>query len=134
MTVLVDTDVLLDLILDREPHAAAAAAVIDRVQTGAEPGYVAWHTVANLYYLIRPGNGHQQAVQFIGELADVFGVAPTTSAHLKMALDLPLKDFEDALQVGAALSCAADVIVTRNTRDFRGSPVPALRPADYLRR
>ncbi len=57
---------------------------------------------------------------------------PTTTAHLRGACQLPFKDFEDAMQVGAAIACTADYIATRNVRDFRKSPIPALTPAQIV--
>jgi predicted nucleic acid-binding protein len=131
--ILVDTDVLLDVALDRAPFADGAVAVLDRVETGVDRGFVAWHTMANLYYLLRPQHGHGRSVTFLRELAGVVQVAPTTSSHLAAAMSLPMRDLEDAMQVGAALACSADAIVTRNVRDFRRSPVPAVRPDAYLR-
>ena len=61
-------------------------------------------------------------------------VAQTGSADALAALDLPMRDFEDALQVAAAMACGAKCIVTRNERDFKASPVPALSPDAFLRR
>ena len=72
--------------------------------------------------------------RFIDELIRFLDVAPTTTSHLKAACGLPLKDFEDAMQVGAATACAADVIATRNVRDFRNSPIPAMTPAQVVAR
>ena len=59
-------------------------------------------------------------------------IAPTTTTHLRAASRLPLKDLEDAMQVGAAIACAADYIATRNVRDFRNSPVPAVTPSRFI--
>ncbi len=132
MIVLVDTDVLVDLALGRAPHADDAAALLDALERGAARGFVAWHTVSNFFYLVSARQGAAATRRFIDDLMQFIDIAPTTTVHLRAALALTLKDFEDAMQVGAALACGAEVIATRNTRDFRKSPIPALTPAQLV--
>jgi predicted nucleic acid-binding protein len=132
--VLVDADVLIDVALDRAPFAADAAALLDRLERGPARGVVAWHTLANLHYLVAPRRGRASTRRFIGDLCTFLEVAPTATEHVRHAIELPLTDFEDALQVAAAVAADADLIATRNTRDFRRSPVLALSPADVLLR
>lgn len=132
MIVLVDADVLIDLALDQAPFATDAAALLERLERGPSRGVVAWHTLANFYYLVAPRRGRTDTRRFIGELSGFLEVAPTTTAHLRAALDSAITDLEDALQAGAAMAAGADVIATRNVRDFRRSPVPARTPANVL--
>ena len=134
MIILVDADVLIDLALDREPFAEPAAALLDRLERGPSRGVVAWHTLANLHYLVAPRRGRAGTRRFIGELCTFLEVAPTTTVHVRLAVEAPVADFEDALQVGAAIAAGAEVIATRNVRDFRRSPVPAFTPVDLLER
>lgn len=134
MIVLVDTDVLVDVALDRAPHATDAAALLDALESGASRGFVAWHTISNFYYLVSARRGRPGTRQFIEELTRFLDVAPTTREHLRAATRLPLKDFEDAMQVCAASACSADFIATRNVRDFRESPIPAMTPAQVVAR
>lgn len=130
MRILIDTDVLLDLALNRAPHAEAASRILDGVQRGALAGVVAWHTVSNLYYLLASFSDRKRALEFIRDLTAIVDVAPTSSASLRTALNLEMSDFEDAMQVAAALAAGVDVIVTRNVGDFRKSPLRAVRPGD----
>lgn len=134
MIVLVDTDVLVDVALDRARHATDAAALLDALEHGASRGFVAWHTISNFYYLVSPRYGRAGTRQFIDELVHFLDIAATTRAHLRSAAQLPFKDFEDAMQVGAAMACSADFIATRNVRDFRKSPIPAMPPSQVLAR
>ncbi len=67
------------------------------------------------------------------ELAQFVDVSPTTTESLRFAGGLEMKDFEDALQVAAAVACQADVIATRNLRDYAKAPVKALKPAVVLK-
>ncbi|HUF17432.1 MAG TPA: PIN domain-containing protein [Thermoanaerobaculia bacterium] len=88
MRILIDTDVLLDLALDRKPHAEGAARVIEAVQRGSVSGIVAWHTISNLYYILTSFSDRKRALGFVRELAAIVEVAPTDSATLDIALSL----------------------------------------------
>ncbi|MBI3981713.1 MAG: PIN domain-containing protein [Gemmatimonadetes bacterium] len=132
MIILLDTDVLIDVALDRAPHAAAAAQLLDRLQQRPGSGFVAWHTVANFYYLVRPTRGGGDARAFIAELIRFVEVSPTTTDSLRRAARLEMKDFEDAMQVAAAEACGAEVIATRNVRDYVKAPVRVATPKTLL--
>ena len=130
--ILVDTDVILDVALDRDPHVEASAALLDRLERGPVKGFVAWHTLSNLYYMLRPDGGGADVRAFLTGLTAFLRVAPPDTEGFRLAASLPMPDLEDAMQVAAALACGARFIATRNGRDFRTSPVPAITPADAL--
>ncbi len=134
MRILVDTDVLLDVAFDRPPHFDAAAALLDHLEQHPGTGFVAWHTVSNFYYLVVPRYGREETRELILDLSRFVEVAVTDTESLRLAGRLQMRDFEDAMQVAAAQACAADVIATRNTRDFRVSPVAARTPKQVLQR
>lgn len=127
MRALLDTDVLLDVALAREPHAAASAEVLRWAESGGVAA-VAWHTLTNCAYLLKGGGR-----PFLERLLRLVEVAPVTTADARRALALPVSDIEDAFQIAAALAWGADAIVTRNVSDFRRSPVRALSPAAFLK-
>ena len=121
---LLDTDVLIDVALDRHPHADAAAELLDRLERGRENAFIAWHTVSNFYYLVAPTRGGPSARDFIVELTRFVEVAATDTRAVRFAAALPMRDFEDAMQVAAArLRCAAHRHAKRS--DFDRSPIPA---------
>ena len=126
--ILLDTDVLIDLALDRQPYAAAAARLFDQIEQGSMRACIAWHTVSNFYYLFAPTRGQQSAKEFIVELTQFIDVAATDTQSVCYAASLAMGDFEDALQVAAARSAGARRIVTRNTKDYARSPIPAVLP------
>ena len=130
---LLDTDMLIDVALDRHPHADPATELLDRIEHGATPGFIAWHTVSNFYYLVAPSRGGLSARDFIIELTRFVGVAETSTEAVRFAAALPMSDFEDALQVAAARACGAQHIVTRNVKDYVHSPIPAITPREALR-
>ena len=129
---LLDTDVLIDVALDRRPHSGPAAELLDRIEHGAEAAYIAWHSVSNLYYVVTPSLGGISTRDFIIELTRFVGVAATDTEGIRYATELPMKDFEDAMQVAAARACGARHIVTRNVQDYVRSPIPAVAPREAL--
>jgi predicted nucleic acid-binding protein len=126
--ILIDTDVLLDLALDRAPHSDHAAKLLDRLERAPTAAFIAWHTVSNIFYLLARQRGGPGARDFVEELIHFTHIVPPDTDALRYAIGLPMKDFEDAMQVAAARACGAEHIVTRNVRDYRGSPIPAISP------
>ena len=129
---LLDTDVLIDVALDRHPHSGPSSELLDRIEWGPRRAFVAWHTVSNLYYLVAPARGGADTRDFLVELTRFVAVAPADTAALRYAASLPMTDFEDPMQVAAARACGARHIVTRNVRDFAHSPIPAMTPREAL--
>jgi len=130
---LVDTDILIDVALDRRPNAAAAADLLDALERRQATGFIAWHTVANFHYLVVSKQGPAATKAFLLELLRFVQVAPTSTDSVRYAAGLPMRDFEDALQVAAAVACGANTIATRNIRDFSRSPVRAATAATLLK-
>ena len=133
MNVLVDTDVLIDLALGRTPHDEPAADLVDALERRRASGFLAWQSASNFYYLVAPKRGNAVARTFLLDLAQFVEIAPTSTDSLRHAGRLKLRDFEDAMQVAAAMACGADLIATRNNKDYAGSPIPAMAPADILK-
>ena len=103
--ILLDADVILDVALDRAPWADDSAALLALLERGPVGCFVAWHTLSNLHYLLRPAQGQDDARAFLRALTDFVRVAPTDTDAFRLALALPLKDLEDAMQVAAAQAC-----------------------------
>jgi predicted nucleic acid-binding protein len=116
--ILFDTNVVLDVLLDRQPY----------VETGVSEGMVAAHTVRTIHYLIRKEMGNIKAKRVISAILRVFGVAAVDGAVVQEALQLPFADFEDAVSAAAARLAGCACIVTRDPKGFRGSPVRSLTP------
>ena len=131
--ILLDTDVLIDIALDRRPHSGPATELLDRIEHGAESAYIAWHSVSNLYYIVAPARGGVSTREFIVELTRFVAVASTDTEAIRYAAELPMADFEDAMQVAAARACGARHIVTRNIEDYQRSPISGGQPSeDFL--
>jgi predicted nucleic acid-binding protein len=126
--VLFDTNVVLDVLLDRQPYAEASASAWAAVETGILEGMLAAHSVTTIHYLVRKEKGNVKARRIVSAILRVFGVAAVEGAVIQEALQLPCSDFEDAVTAAAARLAACECIVTRDPKGFRGSPVRALTP------
>ena len=132
--IFLDTDVLIDIALDRRPHSGPASELLDRIERGTRGAYVAWHSISNLYYIVAPVRGGANARDFVVELTRFVAVATTDTESVRYAAELPMADFEDAMQVAAARACGARYIVTRNISDYVRSPIRAVGPGEALSR
>jgi predicted nucleic acid-binding protein len=126
--ILFDTNVVLDVLLDRQPHVEASAAVWAAVETGISEGLLAAHAVTTIHYLIRKEMGTIKAKRVLSAILRVFGVAAVDGAVVQEALQLSFSDFEDAVTAAAARVAGCECIVTRDPKGFRGSPIRSLVP------
>jgi len=129
---LVDINVILDVLLDREPHVRASAAVWAAVEAQTAEGLLAGHAVTTIHYQVRKESGAAKAREIMSRILSVCGVAPVVGAALREALLLPCPDFEDAVTAAAARRARCDFIVTRDPKGFRGSPVRPITPEAAL--
>ena len=130
MCLLLDLNVLLDVAFQR-PGEPASSQVIARCGREHE-AWLAWHSVATLAYLIERQHSAAQARDFVRGLLVWADVTVTQRSDAQQALDWPMPDYEDALQAAAAVACGAQIVITRNVRDFKGSPVPAMTPEVFI--
>ncbi|MDT8369534.1 MAG: PIN domain-containing protein [Longimicrobiales bacterium] len=130
---LIDTDVLLDVALDRTPHATDSIALLRALEGRPKQAFVAWHTLANLSYLLRGIEGDEPR-EFLESLIGFLTIAPGDGEAFRRATALRMTDFEDAMQVGAALEAGCAVVVTRNLRDYVNAPIEAVPPSEAVRR
>jgi predicted nucleic acid-binding protein len=126
--VLVDVNVVLDVLLDRQPHAAASAVVWAAIETGLAEGLLVAHAVTTIHYFIRQEHRAAKARSLMGAILRVFRVAAVDGTVIEDALHLPGPDFEDAVAAAAAQFAGCHLIVTRDPKRFRASPVRVLTP------
>ncbi|MCF6311779.1 MAG: PIN domain-containing protein [Verrucomicrobiales bacterium] len=127
MRLLIDCDVLLDVALAREPFYTDSARLLDWAERHPGSTAIAWHTIANIFYMTG-----SKSRQFIKDLLIFCEVPATDTASMQFALACDMKDFEDAMQVAAAECFNAQLIVTRNIKDYRNSPIKALDPQGVM--
>jgi len=132
MKILVDTNVILDVLLEREPHYHASAEVL-KLCGMRIIGLVAASQTTDIFYLLRRnGKDPDSAKEILKKLTDNVKVIDVTAGDVKNALASKMSDYEDALLAYGARRQKADYIITRNEKDFVNSPVPALAPKTFL--
>lgn len=133
MKVFVDTNIMLDVLLDRQPFAAPAARIWGLCEREAVEGYISAISHNNCHYLIARIANKTTADQSIRLILDTFRTVPVGERIVRKALDAGFGDFEDAIQYYSAIHTKADFLVTRNASDFPKEPViPILAPEDLL--
>lgn len=132
MRVLVDLNVILDVLLDRAPHADEAAALWAAIEVGHAEGFLAAHAVTTLHYLAGRGQSRVFAERCVRDLLTVFAVAPVDRDVIDDALRLGGPDFEDAVTIAAGARAGCTLIATRDRAGFKRSPVTCLDPAAAL--
>lgn len=130
--ILVDLNVVLDVVQERQPHYRASASVLDQVIRGKVEAALSAHAVTTVHFILRRHQSADVASRVVEWLLSRFAIAAVGKAELIRAQALNWTDFEDAVVAAAAESSGCREIVTRNVRDFRASPVPAVTPEEYL--
>lgn len=133
MRALLDTDVVLDLFLDRKPFAEAAAELWELNRQNRYEGYVSAITPINVFYFARKFKGRGEARQIVAKLLAALPVCTVDSSVLRGAMSISFSDYEDAVQHASATASLLDAIVTRNTDDYKSSTLPVYTPTDFLR-
>lgn len=130
--VLLDSDVLLDVLAQRQPFVVASAQALSAATGSQVRGYISGHAVTNIFYILRRQVGGETARDLLSRLLQHLEVASVTDAVVKAALQSSMTDFEDAVTSEAASAAGVELIVTRNKGDFTDSTVPALLPDEFL--
>ena len=131
--VLFDINVLLDVLQKREPFYQVSAQVLSLSENGVIEGFISAHSVTTLMYLLTKDKSSELARVVLTSLLQFLKVAKVDQSTIEQSLNLSYRDYEDAVQVIAALQSNLDFLVTRNPRDFPLSPVPVLQPVELLK-
>lgn len=132
--VLIDTDVILDFFFDRKPFSDNAAQILALCESNMITGFVTSVIISNVYYLLRQTANHEKVVEKLIQLISITEILTTDKTVIQKALKSGFRDFEDALQnFSAELSEEIDLIITRNTKDYKNSSLGVLSPENYLK-
>ena len=134
MNVMIDTNVILDDILNRAPNAKAAQEINQLVLNGEINGYITANCLTDIFYIVSKSLNETVAKKIIKNLLLTFSVMSVDSQDCWKAIDLSLRDFEDALVVVCAEKAALNYIITndKNFLMFINSSVPLINPVDFL--
>jgi len=126
--VLLDTNIILDYALERQPVWEASEQLFLLLEQGRFEAYVSASTFSDLYYIIRKQRRHEWTLTFLNRLVNVCQIATVDQAVISMALTLNFRDFEDAIQYSTAVINQLDAIATRNPQDFAEPALQVMTP------
>lgn len=132
MTALIDTNVVLDILLHRQPWYTNAALIFGLSQQKLIKSYISASTVTDIFYITNNELGKNEARNTIKHLLHVFYPATVTDKNIYYALELEWDDFEDSIQFVVGKDLSVDFIVTRNTQDFSLSSINAVTPDQFI--
>jgi predicted nucleic acid-binding protein len=132
MTVLLDTNVVLDILLDRQPWSNEAALIFGLSEKNLINCFISASSITDIFYLTQKEHGKQAARDSIKRLLKVFNPAAVTDTNIYQALELEWDDFEDSVQFAVGESLSADFIVTRNVKDFTSFTIAVVTPAQFI--
>ncbi|MDO9274266.1 MAG: PIN domain-containing protein [Lutibacter sp.] len=132
--ILIDTDVILDLFFDREPFSKNAAKILSLCEKKDIIGFVTPVIISNVYYLLSQKAKQEKVIQKLKILMSILEVLVIDKNAIIVALNSEFKDFEDALQnYSAELNGEIDIIITRNTKDYKKSQIGIMNPEKFLK-
>jgi predicted nucleic acid-binding protein len=134
MRILLDTNVVLDVLLKRQPWVVEASAIWQATDDGRVTSYLVASALTDIFYVARRLVGLEAARAAVQTCLDAFEFCPIDRHTLELAHAMPGKDFEDNLQMACADVEGLDAIVTRNPDDFKISRMPVLTPTLALER
>jgi len=132
MNVLVDSNVVLDILLQNEGLYIGSTAVFAYAEQNLIDGYISASAVTDIFYITKKRHGKEIALKSIKKILQVIKPATVTGDNIFKALDLDWNDFEDAVQYVVGESFALDHIITRNINDFSRGKIPAVTPEQFI--
>lgn len=133
MRVFLDSDVILDLVLCREPDVAIAHEIFRSIARHEFEAFTSAVVIVNVHYFAKKEKDGTFAIAEVKNLLTLLDILSIHERTLQQAIALPIKDFEDAVQCAAAVAEGLDSIVTRNVKDFANSPLPVYSPAEFVK-
>ncbi|MDO9543497.1 MAG: PIN domain-containing protein [Kiritimatiellia bacterium] len=132
MRVIIDTNIVLDVLLAREPFFRASANIFSLVERSEIEALLCATTITTVDYLLTQSLSPTESNHALHSLLDLFEIAPVNRPVLEEALKSGITDFEDAVMEQSGRLAGAEAIVTRNTKDFRKSRIKVLDSAELL--
>ncbi len=123
-----DTNIILDVLLNREPFVELSASIVSSVEKKNIEGYLCATTITTLDYLISKQTNQNKARKEIQKLLNIFEISEVNSKVLEMSLNSRFKDFEDAGQYYSGECCSVNALVTRNAKDYKQAKLPIYTP------
>jgi len=133
MTVLIDTNVILDVLLQRQQFLQASSGVILLSEKNIVEGYVTASAITDIFYITNNTyKDKQKTTSLIKDVLKIVSIAAVSGEEIYRALELNWNDFEDAVQYTVGERIQADYIVTRDPNGYGDSSIPVIQPVDFL--
>ena len=133
MTILVDTNIVLDVLMKREPYAELAQIIMTKCADREIIGYLAAHSIPNLFYILRKTYTIKERRRLIKNLCNVFRISDLNAKKILSALENEeFSDFKDCLQEACAVEAMVDYIVTGNPDDYAKSRIKVVEPREFV--
>lgn len=132
MRVLVDTNIILDVLLNRQPFVEDATVLLQKIESKQIEGCIAATTLTNIFYIVRKGKGIELAKQAITRILAGMEICAVDRNILEVAFASNLNDFEDAVQIACALANDVDTIITCDAQDCVDAPLSILSAGELL--
>lgn len=130
--VFVDTDIILDLLSQREPFYIYAANLFSQADKNRIKIYVSASSFAALYYIIAKNMSNNEARKIIGKFKVLVHVLPVNDKIIELALNSAFRDFEDAIQYYTAVENDINILLTRNLKDYKNADIPVMSAQDFI--
>ena len=132
MKILFDTNIILDVLLDRRPFSENASYLLSKVERSEINGLLCATTVTTIHYILSKYLDKEKAIASINSIMALFEVASVNRLVIENALESKFSDFEDSVLNESARHAGAEYIITRNIKDFAKSKIPAYTPTEFL--
>ena len=133
MKVFYDSNVVLDLLLNRTEFLADSMAALKFSELGIVKGYISVVSITDIFYLLRKNlKDYNQAISKMQILFNIVNIGKADKKTAYRALNSGWNDFEDAVQYSVAKKLKAKYIITRNKKDFANSEIPVVSPAEFI--
>lgn len=134
MKIMVDTNIIIDVLLEREPFSEDSCRLLFLCENHTVDGFVSASSITDIFYLVRKHtHSTELAYKAVGKVLEIVKVCSVTNNDVLTAFQKKAKDFEDCLMAVCAKSINCDYVVTRNGKDFEGFDIPTIAPTDFLK-
>ena len=130
--VFIDADIILDLLLDREPYSRSSLKLFTAIEEREVIAFTTPVILANIYYISAKMIDRKSALEYVRKLLTLLKVTAVDEKIMLLAANSDFKDFEDSIQYYAAKNEAVDFLITRNKMDYKIADLTVCTPDEYL--
>ena len=133
MKIMIDTNIILDVLLEREPFYEYSKAILELCEKRKIHGFISASSATDIFYLVRKALiSTEAAYDALGEILNIVKILTVTNDDVNKAFLQKAKDFEDCLLATCAKSNNCDAIITRNKKDFMTFGITLFSPEEFI--